>query len=170
MENRRSKERVICIDIYTDGSLKKSGPLTFGGWAYYAVRDNENIYYESGNEYDTTNQRMELTAILKALQYAKSIRRGSEKIIIYSDSAYAINCYLKEWYLTWQANGWRTSTNKDVANKDLWFQIVPFFDDFWYDFRKVAGHAGNYWNEKCDQMAQEEAEKIKRNWKGTRNV
>ena len=111
-----------------------------------------------------------ISTLVKALQYAKSIRRGSEKVIIYSDSAYAINCYLKEWHLTWQTNGWRTSTNKEVANKDLWFQIIPFFDDFWYDFRKVAGHTGNYWNEKCDQMAQTEAEKLKRNWKGTENV
>lgn len=167
---RRSKERVMNIEIYTDGSLKKTGSLTYGGWAYIVVRDNRDIYYASDSEYNTTNQRMELKAIAEALNYAKSIRRNVEKVIIYSDSAYAINCYLKEWYINWQNNGWINSKGEDVANKDLWLQIIPYFDNFWYDFRKVEGHAGNYWNEKCDEMAQNEAEKLKRNWKGTVNL
>jgi len=167
---RRSKERVLNIEIYTDGSLKKTGRLTFGGWAYIVVKDSKEIYFASNSEYNTTNQRMELKAILEALNYAKTIRRNAEKIIVYSDSAYAINCYLKEWYVNWQSNGWINSTGKEVANKDLWMQIIPFFDDFWYDFRKVSGHAGNYWNERCDDLAQNEADKLKRNWRGTKNL
>ena len=167
---RRSKEKIIPIEIYTDGSLKKEGKnSTFGGWAYFAVQDGKEIYYESGSEYGTTNQRMELLAILKGLKYAKSIRRNSDKVIIYSDSAYAINCYLQEWYINWQANGWINSKKQEVANKDLWQEIVPFFDNFWYDFRKVKGHDGNYWNEICDEWAQKEAEKLKRTWRGTQN-
>lgn len=166
---RRSKERVIEIEIYTDGSLKKSGQSTYGGWAFIVVHDSKEIYCDFGSEYGTTNQRMELTAILKALEYAKTKRRGSERVVIYSDSAYAVNCYLKEWYINWQNNGWMTSAGKEVANKDLWFQIVPFFDNFWYEFRKVKGHDNVYWNEICDQYAQNEADKLKKNWRGTLN-
>lgn len=168
--DRRSKERIIPIEVYTDGSLKKVGQRsTFGGWAYFVIRNGEEIFFDSGNEYNTTNQRMELLAILKGLKYAQTIRRNSEKVIIYSDSAYVINCYLKEWYINWQSNGWQNANKQDVANQDLWREIIPFFDNFWYDFRKIQGHHGNYWNEKCDEYAQKEAEELKRHWRGFNN-
>ena len=168
---KHSKERVISIDIYTDGSLKKLGQKqTFGGWAFVAVKDSKKFYYASGSEYHTTNQRMELMAICKALEYAQSIRRNCEKIIIYSDSAYAINCYLKEWYIGWQFNGWLNSKGEDVANKDLWMKIIPYFDNFWYDFRKVPAHQDNFWNNTCDELAQEAANKLKKEWRGTKNL
>ena len=163
----RSKEKIINIEIYTDGSLKKTGHFTFGGWAFLVVQDTKLLYYNSGSEYNTTNQRMELTAIKKALAYINNIRRKCEKIIIYSDSAYAINCYLQEWYIKWQHNGWVNSKGEDVANKDLWMEIIPFFDNFWYDFRKVAGHAGNFYNEECDRLAQDTAMKLKQTWRGS---
>ena len=164
--DKRSKERISTLDIYTDGSCKKLGSTTFGGWGFIAVRDSEKIYFSEGNERGTTNQRMELTAIANGLKYAQSARKPSEKVIIYSDSAYAINCYLKEWYIKWQFNGFINSNNEPVANKDLWLQIIPYFDNFWYDFRKVEGHKGNYWNEVCDELAQKSAEHLKLNWRG----
>ena len=162
----RKKERVMPTEIYTDGSLKKLGNLTFGGWAYIVVRDQEGIYANSDSVRDTTNQRMELTAIVEALKYIELHRRPSEKIIVYTDSAYIVNCYLKEWYIKWQNNGWINSGGKSVANIDLWCQLIPYFDNFWYDFRKVEGHAGVYWNEKCDTMAQSCAQVLKENWRG----
>ena len=168
---RHSKERVINLEVYTDGSLKRTGmQSTFGGWAYIVVKDGHEIYTASGHEYQTTNQRMELIAIKEALNYVKTVRRNSEKVIIYSDSAYAINCYLQEWYINWQTNGWRNANNQPVANQDLWREIIPYFDNFWYDFRKVKGHKGNYWNEECDTLAQEAAEKLKKNWRGIKNL
>lgn len=164
---RRSKKRVVDIEIYTDGSLKKQGQSsTFGGWGFIVVQDSHKTYFAAGSEYGTTNQRMELKAICEALKYAQSIRRNSERVVIYSDSAYAINCYLQEWYVKWQSNGWLNSKNEEVANKDLWQEIIPFFDNFWYDFQKVSGHNGVYWNEECDKLAQDEAEKLKLNWRG----
>ena len=167
---RRSKEKVMNLEIYTDGSLKKFGKnMTFGAWGFIVVQDGKEIYEASGNEYGTTNQRMELEAIIQALNYIISIRRPNERIAIYSDSAYAINCYLQEWYVKWQANGWRNANKKEVANQDLWYEIIPFFDNFWYYFRKVKGHQGNYWNEYCDQLAQNEAENLKKNWRGIEN-
>lgn len=162
----KKNERAINIEIYTDGSLKKLGKITFGGWAFIAVRDNQSFHADSGGENNTTNQRMELKAIIKALKYAESIRRDSEKVVIYSDSAYAINCYLQNWFLAWRANGWTNSKNEEVANKDLWLEIIPFFENFWYDFRKVKGHNGNIWNEKCDLLAQTQSQYLKNNWRG----
>lgn len=164
---RRSKEKLIPLEIYTDGALKRMGQkLTFGGWAFYALREGADFYCKSGNVPMTTSQRMELTAILEGLKYAQTIRQKGEKVIIYSDSAYAINCYDKEWYSNWRVNGWRNANKQPVANRDLWEEIIPFFDNFWYDFRKVEGHAGIYWNEQCDILAQQEAEKLKINWRG----
>ena len=89
---KRSKEKLIPLEIYTDGSLKKMGQRsTFGGWAFYALREGNDFYHKSGSVAMTTNQRMELLAILEALKYAQGIRQKGEKVIIYSDSAYAIN-------------------------------------------------------------------------------
>lgn len=158
---RRSKERVLSLEIYTDGSLKKAGKQTFGGWGFIAVRDSQQIDSLAGGEKNTTNQRMELTAIVEALKYASAVRRPNEKIIIYSDSAYAVNCFQQDWYLGWMNNGWVNAKGQPVANQDLWYKIVPYFDNFWYDFRKVPGHAGNYWNECCDELAQAQAEALK---------
>jgi len=167
MEEKRSKERVINLDIYTDGSLKRVGQsMTFGGWSFIAIRDREILQEAAGSEYGTTNQRMELIAIREALKYASSIRRPNEKVIIHSDSAYAINCYLQEWYVNWMANGWQNANKQPVANQDLWYDIIPYFDNFWYDFKKVAGHSGDYWNERCDELAQHSAEQLRINWRG----
>ena len=167
---RRSKEKILNLEVYTDGSLKKIGKtMTFGGWSFIVTRDNQKIYETAGSEYETTNQRMELIAIREALKYASSIRGTNEKVVIYSDSAYAINCYLQEWYINWQNNGWHNANKQEVANQDLWREIIPYFDNFWYDFRKVKGHNGNYWNEECDRLAQKEAEEMKKNWRGLNN-
>lgn len=167
---RRSKEKIINLEVYTDGSLKKIGKtMTFGGWSFIVTKDNQKIYETAGSEYGTTNQRMELIAIREALKYASSIRGTNEKVIIYSDSAYAINCYLQEWYITWLANGWRNSKKEAVANQDLWLEIIPYFDNFWYYFTKVKAHANNYWNNECDRLAQLEAQTLKDNFRGIQN-
>ena len=102
----------------------------------------------------------------QALKYIQKNRRINERAVIYSDSAYIINCYNQEWYLRWEKNGWLNAAKKEVANQDLWLDIIPFFDNFWYSFRKVAGHAGNYWNERCDALAQSIADNLKSNWRG----
>lgn len=168
---RRSKERVINLEVYTDGSLKRKGKnMLFGGWAFVVVQDSKEIYHQSGNEFNTTNQRMELTAVQKALEYIQSIRRKSEKVVIYSDSAYIINCYKQEWYVKWEHNHWMNKANEPVANQDLWVPILPFFDNFWYNFKKVAGHTGNYWNEYCDTLAQNAAKVCQNNFRGLKHM
>ena len=166
MIERRSKEKIPTIEIYTDGSLKKMGQQTFGAWAFIVVEDGRRTFSLSGYEYNTTSQRMELTAAIQALEYIKEVRRPSERVVIYSDSAYLINCCNQEWYTKWLKNGWVNAEGKNVANRDLWLALLPYFDNFWYTFRKVPGHAGLMWNEQCDALAQATAENFKKNWRG----
>lgn len=166
MTERRSREKIIALEIYTDGSLKKTGNMTFGGWGFIVVQDSKKVYEACGSEPHTTNQRMELTAIKEALRYAQSVRRLNERVTIYSDSAYAINCYEQDWYIKWMNNGWENSLKQPVANQDLWVEIIPFFDNFWYNFIKVKGHADNYWNKECDELVQKAAEQLRKDWRG----
>lgn len=169
--DRRSKEHVIEMEIYTDGSLKRIGKnVTFGGWSFIALREKESPISKIGQEFNTTNQRMELTAIQEALKWAQKNRRPSERVVIYSDSAYIVNCYLQEWYVDWEKNRWLNASNKPVANQDLWINIIPFFDDFWYTFRKVQGHSGDVWNEKSDKLAQDAAEQLKLSFRGVKRM
>lgn len=169
LEERHSRTKIIELEVYTDGSLKKRGRMTFGGWSYIVIRDGKIVMTASGSEANSTNQRMELTAIARALSFTQTERRPGEKVIVYSDSAYAVNCYTERWYETWRSNGWRNARREDVANQDLWQEIVPYFDNLWYYFKKVKGHDGVFWNEKCDALAQQEAEDLKINWRGQNN-
>ena len=164
MEEKRSKEHAQVLEVYTDGSLKrKELTLRYGGWAYIVVENATTLVHaDHGGAKDTTNQKMELTAVAEALDYVSKIRKPNERIIVYSDSAYVINCYAQEWYINWINNGWLNSEKKPVANRELWERIVPYFDNFWYDFRKVEAHSGVYWNEECDAMAQNKADRLKR--------
>ena len=169
IQEKRSKEQISALEIYTDGSCKSLAKVRFGGWSFIALRGGEFLYRVSGCEQETTNQRMELIAIRNALRYAQQNRHPNEHVYIYSDSAYAINCYKQEWYTKWQLNGWINSSNEPVANADLWMEIIPFFDNFWYSFIKVKGHDKNYWNNECDRLAQEEAQTLKDNFRGLQN-
>jgi ribonuclease HI len=166
MNQKRSNILIPSLEIYTDGSCKSLAQVRFGGWSFIALRGGEFLYRASGSEQETTNQRMELAAIRNALVFASQNRYPSEKVYIYSDSAYAINCYQKQWYDKWLQNGWVNSCGQPVANADLWQDIIPYFDNFWYYFDKVRGHADNYWNNECDRLAQTEAQTLKDNFRG----
>lgn len=171
MSERRTHQSAIPMEIYTDGSLKKMGAtMTFGGWGFIVLKDGKRIYEKDGSEYDTTNQRMELTAIKEAIAYAESVRRPNEPVFIYSDSAYVINCYEQDWYIKWLNNGWRNGQRQEVANQDLWREIIPYFDNFWYHFIKVPAHQQNYWNNRTDELAQGAALHLKHSWRGIDNA
>ena len=167
---RRSKEKIYDLEVYTDGSLRTLGQkMTFGAWGFIVVQDGKELYEASDCVYGTTNQKMELEAIVQALEYIQTIRRENERVVVYSDSAYAINCYLQEWYVKWTHNGWINSKNEPVANRAQWQKIIPFFDNFWYSFKKVPGHAQVFWNEKCNDIVQKKTENMKINWRGEQN-
>ena len=146
-------------EVYTDGATSKNGTKDApGGWAYVIIKEGKIIKSDSGGEKGTTNQRMELTAALRACEVIEEIDSFAT-VKIYSDSAYLINCYKQNWWKNWRCNGWKNSKKEPVANQDLWEGIIPFFMRApGYDFIKVKGHAGNetvhsYWNDYVDKMA-----------------
>lgn len=96
---------------------------------------------------------MELTAVLKALNQWKEQLSQKYDVTIYTDSAYVSNCYEQRWYKTWNNNGWRNSKGEDVANQELWMQLIPFFETPGVFIQKVKGHSGNVYNNIADKLA-----------------
>ncbi|NLM48202.1 MAG: ribonuclease HI [Epulopiscium sp.] len=136
-----------CYEIYTDGacSNNQAQGLQAGGWAAVFVNGEEL----SGGDRATTNNRMEMKAVIEAL---KNTPPGAH-VKIYSDSAYIINCFNQKWIDKWEKNGWMTSSNKAVENKDLWLEIRQLEKERKVEWIKVKGHSGNPWNERADQLA-----------------
>lgn len=139
--------------IYTDGATSNNGyEGAIGGWAYAIITEDDHypIRVSHGHIEGATNNICELTAIIKACNAASEI---GGQFIIYSDSAYCINCYKQKWYKKWEENGWLNSKKEPVANQDLWEQLIPFFESSLYEFEKVKGHSDNFWNEYVDKLA-----------------
>lgn len=148
--------------FYTDGSCSGNGTeKSYGAWGFIEVQNDKEVYRYSHAEKNTTNQRQELFAILNACVYAQFTGSINDKVIIYSDSAYAVNCYNQRWYLRWQKNGWKNSKKEPVANKDIWECLIPFYDNPNFSFEKVKGHAGVQWNEEVDNMVQTATRRLK---------
>ena len=140
------------ISIFTDGASRGNpGP---GGWGSIVVTD-ERIHELGGREDNTTNNRMELTACAEAL----SIVKGSEPIMVYTDSSYVINGITK-WVKGWKANGWITKAKEEVLNKDLWEKLVDASSGKDISWEYVGGHSGIVGNERCDEIATSFADKI----------
>lgn len=157
--------------IYTDGSTRNNGKTNaVGGWAYVILTFNEQIpeYYgrdqNSGAELNTTNQRMELTAAINALKSLNEwhLVRDEDGVVVFSDSAYLINCYKQNWWVNWEKNGWKNSKKQPVANKDLWERLIPFFKDERIKWEKVKGHENDVWNCYVDNLAQNASAKYRR--------
>ncbi len=137
------------IKIYTDGScLTNPGD---GGWAAIINIDSE-IKKISGNEKNTTNNRMELMAPINALKYINS----KDPIEIFTDSKYVKNG-ITEWINTWVLNNWKTSNKEDVKNKDLWIELYKLNQSLNVKWNWVKAHAGDTLNEEVDILAKEAA-------------
>ena len=139
------------VDIYTDGScLGNPGP---GGWAFIIKYRNGNIKEFSGSEKYTTNNKMELTAAIKAIKYLK------KKIIIniYTDSKY-LKDGITIWIKKWKLNGWKTSNKKNVKNSDLWKLLEEKIQNHEIHWMWVKGHNENIFNEKADMLAKKAIE------------
>ena len=144
-ENTNGLKQVV---IYTDGACSGNpGPGGWGAVLLYGAHRKEL----SGYEPITTNNRMELQAALSALQQLKE----PCKVDLYSDSAYLINAFLKNWLDTWEKNGWRNSKKEAVANPELWRSLLELSQKHQITWLKVKGHSGNPENERCDQLARE---------------
>ena len=132
--------------IYTDGAC--SGNPGPGGWGA-VIFDNKNKQKNiSGNENNTTNNRMELSAAIMAL---KKIKINSE-VIIYTDSTYVKNG-ITEWVLKWKKNGWKNSNKKPVKNKDLWVKLDNLCKQNKVNWRWIKGHSTNKYNNLADELA-----------------
>ena len=141
------------VDIYTDGAcLGNPGP---GGWAFIIKYRNGNIKEFSGSEKYTTNNKMELTAAIKAIKYFK------KKIIIniYTDSKY-LKDGITIWIKKWKLNGWKTSNKKKVKNSDLWKILEEGIKDHEINWVWVKGHNENIFNEKADVLAKKAIESL----------
>lgn len=139
--------------IYTDGSCLRNpdGP---GGWAAVLTKQATGEVRElSGGDPSTTNNRMELTAAIKALS---AVPEGS-KIALYTDSQYMKNGFTRHWLAGWKRNGWKTAKGTPVLNQELWRALDEAFAARQVEFHWVKGHVGVEANERCDQLAKAEA-------------
>ena len=134
------------VTIYTDGAC--SGNPGAGGWgAILFYKDTKREI--SGYSENATNNQMELTAAIKALDKLKQ----PCEVELYSDSAYLINAFNEDWITKWQMNGFRNANKKPVQNVELWQQLIEFNNTHKITWIKVKGHADNEYNNRCDQLA-----------------
>ncbi|BCS81206.1 ribonuclease H [Caldicellulosiruptor diazotrophicus] len=134
------------VTIYTDGAC--SGNPGPGGWCAILIYKGIKKVLK-GFEMQTTNNRMELKAVVEALKALKE----PCKVIIYSDSAYIVNAVNQNWIEKWQKNGWKTSEKEEVKNTDLWNELIELLKIHKVTFEKVKGHADNELNNLCDRIA-----------------
>ena len=133
------------IKIYTDGACK--GNPGVGGWGAIIMQDEKNIEL-FGGENETTNNRMELMAVIMALKEISS----NLELTIYTDSTY-VQKGISVWIKNWKVNNWRSSSKKPVKNKDLWIELDEAVGSRKINWEWVKGHAGNEGNEKADELA-----------------
>lgn len=141
------------IRIYTDGACSSKDNI--GGWGVF-IEDGSMTKYLSGYKQDTTNNEMELTAVVQAIEYIRKFDMENEPIEFYSDSAYITNCFKDKWYEKWEVNGWKTSKREEVKHKQLWQIIISFFKTksnasiSW-----IKGHSDTRGNIIADELATE---------------
>ncbi len=134
------------ITIYTDGAC--SGNPGPGGWGSILMFGDYRKEI-SGFQNDTTNNIMELTAVIEALKLVKE----PCTIDVYSDSAYVVNAFLQGWITNWIKKNWKTADGSPVKNKELWQELYNFTKVHDITFHKVKGHADNEFNNRCDELA-----------------
>ena len=134
------------VNLYTDGACSGNpGPGGYGAILEYGGRKKEL----SGGYADTTNNRMELMAVIKGLDALKE----PCDVTVISDSKYVTDAINKGWVYSWEANGWRKSDKKPAQNVDLWECLLALMDEHQVTFTWVEGHAGHPENERCDALA-----------------
>lgn len=142
------------ILIYTDGAC--SGNPGPGGWgAILMYKDYKKEI--SGGSSDTTNNIMEITAVIEALKLLKEPCHS--EVEVYSDSAYVVNAFNNGWIYNWKKNNWKTASKDPVKNRELWEMLYELAKKFNVKFIKVKGHSDNEFNNRCDELARGEISK-----------
>lgn len=134
------------IEIYTDGAC--SGNPGKGGWGAVLVYKGKEKEMCGGNA-QTTNNRMELTAVIEALSALKE----PCEVTLTTDSKYVCDAVTKGWVYSWKKNGWKKADKKPALNVDLWESLLPLLDKHKVEFIWVKGHNGHKYNERCDTLA-----------------
>lgn len=142
------------IEIYTDGAC--SNNPGDGGWACVLIYNGVQKKL-CGAESNTTNNRMELMAVIKAFEALKE----PCEIDLYSDSAYVVNAFLQDWITSWMMNNWKTKGKDRVKNVELWQNLVSLIKKHKVTWHKVKGHSDNEMNNLCDQLARGAIEKLR---------
>jgi ribonuclease HI len=149
------------IEIYTDGSCSINNVSEIdregdGGYGFCVIRDGELIYEYFDMWHNTTNNRMEMRAIIQAVEYCWNNCKDAD-ITIYSDSAYIVNCLKQKWYKKWMVNGWKNSKREPVKNPDLWKEMLHahmnWITSGKINVEKVPGHKDVKWNNYADTLA-----------------
>ena len=141
------------VTIYTDGAC--SGNPGPGGWGTILMY-NENKKEISGGKDNTTNNVMELTAVIEGLKLLKF----PCKVELYSDSAYLVNAFNQKWIEGWKKKNWTNSSKEPVKNKEIWQELDKLTNIHKVKFIKVKGHADNEYNNRCDELARNAIQKI----------
>lgn len=140
------------LELWTDGAC--SGNPGPGGWAAILVARLEGGTIAkqvelSGGDPATTNNRMELQAVIEGLRALK----GPSKVTIHIDSTYVMDAIVKRWYVGWQKRGWKTAAKTPVKNRELWEQLLAALAPHTVSWKKVKGHSGSELNERADELA-----------------
>ena len=134
------------VTIYTDGAC--SGNPGPGGWGALLMFEG-NKKEISGAKQETTNNIMELTAVIEALKLLKV----ECEVDLYSDSSYVVNAFLQGWIFNWRKNNWKTASKEPVKNRELWEELYSLTQKHKVNFIKVKGHSDNEFNNRCDHLA-----------------
>lgn len=141
------------VMIYTDGACSGNpGPGGWGAVLFFGVHQKEI----SGGEKHTTNNRMEIQAVIEGLKLLKE----PCQVKVYSDSAYVVNCFQKGWIHGWLRNGWKNSKKEPVENQELWKALWELMNKHKVEYVKVKGHSDNEWNNRCDELAREAIKRL----------
>ncbi len=141
------------VNVYTDGACS-GNPGPGGFCAILEYQGKEKCL--SGGEKETTNNRMELLAVIVALEALKEPCR----VRVVSDSKYVVDAVEKGWLSSWQAKGWKKADRKSVLNVELWQKLVPLLNTHQVSFTWIRGHAGHPYNERCDAVAVQESQRF----------
>ncbi len=151
---KKLNENAETVIIHTDGScLGNPGP---GGWACVIEKDGEDPIELSGGYRKTTNNRMEILSVIEAL----STLDTPSYVELFSDSQYVCNAIEKRWLKSWLKNNWMTAARKPVKNQDLWRRLNELLENHSVSFCWLRGHAGQRQNERCDELAREQASRV----------